>query len=215
MTDVPEPLNCEGPMAADVVQMVSDFLKNPIESDGGYVDIPDEEWKMLHEIVYSIIEAKFQRDCDHDQTVEYELCNRKHGRMETIRMPYKLDTPAGMEQATHAIGMAGSIIDRLSRSMGFQLSEQRRANARKQKMQPVINFLARNGYIPAHDRVRDFVEGSVLHIGKDDTVWSPLGLSCADLRDLIHNRSGKMTTREHIEDIEDYLLNATNYMEGN
>lgn len=210
---MPEPLNYEGPLPDDVIKLVSKFLETPIESDGGWPEIPDEEWKMLHEVFYQIIEAKFQRDCDSDQGVEFELCNRKKHRMQSLRIPYTTKTDTDMEQAAHAIGHAANIVDQLSRQMSFAMSDRRRADARKKKMCAVIGFLASNGHIRAHNRVVEYVsgqDGRGLFIGKDDDVWAPLGLTASELHTVYRENTGRTT-----EALDEVLINAANCMMDN
>jgi len=211
MTD---PLNFEGPIPNAVVYMVEDFLKTPVASDGGWVDITDEDWKMLHEIVHSIIEAKFQRDCDNDQSVGFALCNRKNGSMETIRVPYTLESPQDMEQAVHAMGHAASIIDRLSKTVSYMMSTKRLRVERGIKMQAVTSFLASYGHIRAYARVDGWLksDGSGLFIGKDDSVWEPLGLTCAELQAVYRDNLGNGRSNDMLDET---LINATKCMEGN
>ena len=209
-----EPLNHEGPMAADVVQLVSDFLRKPITTDGDWPVLSDEDWKEIHEVFYQIIEAKFQRDCDNDQVIEYALCNRKNNTMSVINVPYDLSTDKDMERGMHAISTASGIIERLTHTMGFVLSDRRRETIRRKKMEPVLQFCAPNGHRPPGDRIKNFVEGdspSGLFIGNDDTVWEPLGLTCVELKQVLNDNIGVRNMRENIED---FLIDAVNRKKG-
>lgn len=204
-----EPLNYEGPLAADVVQRVSDFLLKPVHNEtGGWTDVSKDDWNEVWGIFQDILDAKFERDSDGDHTIEFELCHRQNGRMDVVHVPYSLDTDADMEKAVHAIRMASGIIERMSNSIGFKIADKRRADARKKQFEPIIGFLASNGHIRAHDRVKDFRDGQSLFIGKDDDVWACLGLTCAELRDTQgdrHDRNGG---------VEGLLLRATKAMGG-
>lgn len=209
-----EPLNYEGPLPDAVVARVAKFLETPVTTDDGWPEIPQDDWSELHGVIQDIIEAKFQRDCDNDQGVEYTLCNRRHGRAEVIHVPYQTHTDADMETALFAISIASGIVEQLTRSMSFTVGERRRADARMKKMRPVVDFCASNGHIRAHDRILDFIEGRAnnLFVGQDDTVWAPLGLSCAELRAVIDANIGK---RQLFDEQDNTLLNAVNCMEGN
>lgn len=210
-----EPLNYDGPFPADVVKRVEKFLETPVENDtGGWTEVSREDWLELVEIFEDILDVKFERDPDGDHTIQFETCHRQHGRMEVIPVPYKLDTDADMEKGVQAMRMASGIIERLTHTMGFTLSDRRRADARRKKMQPVINFCASNGHIRAHDRVVDYVtgEGTNLFVGRDDTVWAPLGLTCAELKAVISDNIGRHDLYTKVDDV---LLNAVNCMEGN
>lgn len=210
-----EPLNYEGPLAADVVQRVSTFLLSPVRNEtGGWTDVSREDWTELVEIFRDILDAKFERDPDGDHTIQFETCHRQQGRMQVVHMPYSMDTPADMERAAHAISMASGIIEQLSRSMGFTIADQRRADARMKKMQPVLNFCASNGHIVAHNRIKDYLTGESgnLFVGTDESVWAPLGLACAELKQIIRDNLGQARLQDEVDNA---LLNAVACMEGN
>jgi len=210
-----EPLNYEGPLAADVVQRVSDFLRKPVENDtGGWTEVSREDWTELVEIFGDILDAKFERDPDGDHTIEFDTCHRQYGRMEVVRVPYNVATDADMERAVHAIRMASGIVERLSHTMSFTIAERRRADARLKKMKVVTNFCASNGHIRAHDRIQDYITGenSSLFVGTDDSVWAPLGLTCAELKQVIKDNLGRGQLHDEVDKV---LINAANCMEGN
>ena len=130
--------------------------------------------------------------------------------MHALRIPHTTKTDADMEQAVNGIEHAASIIDKLSRQISFTMSYRRRNNARQKKMAVVIDFLASNGYIEAHNRVAKYVsgqEGGYLFIGKNDDVWAPLGLTTAELHTICHNNGGRT-----IEALDETLINAANHM---
>jgi len=207
-----EPLNYEGPLPDDVVSRVAAFLETPIRTDGDWLEITEEDWKELHLVIQDIIEAKFQRDCDGDHTVEYALCNRKLGRLETIQVPYHTETDADMEKAMFAISRASGIVENMSRTMSFTLGERRRTCARVKRMQPVLSFLNKNGAKMAYHRVEDYITGERqnLFIGRADDVWEPLGLTCSELNDTFNEYLGRSNLYQKIDQL---LLDAVRKME--
>ena len=207
-----EPLNYEGPLAADVVQRVSDFLLKPVKNDtGGWTEVSREDWFELVDIFRDIIDAKFERDPDGDHTIEFETCHRQQGRMQTVHIPYNFDTPKDLEKAAHAISVASGIVEQVSRSLQFKYAEQRRADARKEKMAPVIEFLHATGYDDACHRVEQYVAGNGdLFVGPRDEVWAPLGLTCAEIEQTQRDNYGP---RYH-DAVDDLLLTAMKAMGG-
>jgi len=207
-----EPINYEGPLPQDVVSRVSDFLKDPVTTDGDWPVVTDPVWLELHEVVYNIIEAKFQRDCDNDQVIEFAMCNRKRNRMHAITVPYHTRTPEEMEHAMYAIGTASQIIDQLQKNIAYTLGEQRRQAARLLKMKPVTDFLASNGHIVALERVRTFVNGGSLFIGSDASVWDCLGLTTFALVTAHRDNYGNHNLYDIIDQV---LIDAVAKTEGN
>lgn len=206
-----EPLNYEGPLPEDVVARVSKFLETPVTTDDGWPIIPDEEWTELHHVIQDIIEAKFQRDCDNDQGVEYAICNRKNGRMEVLVVPYECETDKDMEHAAFTAQMANSIAEQMMKRIGYTLSTLARANARKKKFDDVLGFLASNGHITAWDRVKNMLDGDErgLFIGSKDEVWAPLGLTAQDIHNCARDFKGP---RDRIDTL---LIEAVEKVKGN
>jgi hypothetical protein len=199
-----DPLNYEGPTTEETKAVVDEFLKNPIKTDGDWPVLTDEDWKELHNVFYHIIEAKFQRDCDNDQVVDYAICNRKKQRMNVITVPYNCETDADMELMSFAAQQASGLVEQALKQIGFTMSERRRAQRRYTEFEDLLGFLASNGYIRAWQRVQGMLNErkSTLSIGRDDSTWEPLGLTCKDIQDCHHDFGGN---RDRLDTL---LLNA-------
>lgn len=211
-----EPLNYEGPLAADVVKLVEDFLKTPVTTDDGWPELTTKDWKGLHEVFYQILEAKFQRDCDNDQGIEYALCDRKNGTMQTIQIPYGYESDEDVEQMMSAMGVAAGIIDRGTRLIGHNMAERRireqRHVERMEKMRPVLDFLKDTGANMAWNRITDMLnpaEKRGLFIGKADDVWMPLGLTAKEIHDCARDFKGKQ------DRVDTLLIEAVQKIKGN
>lgn len=207
-----EPLNYEGPLPAEVVARVEDFLKTPIEcDDDSWPIIPKDVWHELHDVFYLIIEAKFQRDCDNDQGVELALCDRKKNRMEALYIPYDCVSDADIEKAAFSAEIAASVSEQIMKRIGFTLSTRARANVRKDKFKDVLGFLAPNGHIQAWQRIKDMLDGEErgLYIGSKDDVWAPLGLTAKEIHDCARDFKGKQ------DRVDTLLIEAVQKIKGN
>lgn len=205
-----EALNYEGPTTEETLAVVTKFLETPVETDGDWPVVSDEDWQGLHDVFYHIIEAKFQRDCDHDQVVEYAICNRKKNRMHAIALPYNCETDADMEHMSFAAQQASAIVEQALKQIGFTMAERRRAQKRHTAFEDLLFFLASNGHIRAWQRVREMLNErkSTLSIGRDDSTWEPLGITCQDIQDCHHDFKGKR------DRLDTFLLEAYAKIEG-
>ncbi len=61
---------------AEVYVNIEKFLKERRESTGGWAPVTDEDMELFHEVIYSLIEAKWGADPDGDRPVQYKLIDR-------------------------------------------------------------------------------------------------------------------------------------------
>jgi hypothetical protein len=81
---------------AALQKRIKEFLKDgPVINDGGWTPVTDADISELHEIIGGLLDLKFERDCDSDQTVEYYLLDRNKGSALFEVIPYlvKYDAP--------------------------------------------------------------------------------------------------------------------------
>lgn len=202
-------INRDAKSPEEVGAAVTRYLQNPVTGDGDWPEVTRDDMDQLHKIIQMILEAKFENDVDGDRVIEYALCNRKKHHLWYWVLPHRVENDEDMRSYTRAIGAASSWIENLSRRMEFPIQEKIELERRMKKMAPVILFLKGT---PAQQRVVDFLIGnnsSGLYVGKDDGIWARLGLSCAELRTVVHDSIGKARQREIIED---YLLTAAKAM---
>ena len=88
----PGPNETIPPTKEEIVDLIDDFLAERRESDGGWAPVTDEDYMDLFAIVYKLIEAKFERDCDYDLPIEVKLVDRnKYHGSHYFNIPYHFD----------------------------------------------------------------------------------------------------------------------------
>lgn len=71
---------------------LDEFLTERRTSDGGWAEVRDEDIDQLNELIYAIIDAKFEKDEDSDLPIEFRLTDRtKYHRNHFFNVPYHWD----------------------------------------------------------------------------------------------------------------------------
>jgi len=70
---------------AVLIKKITEFLLSPRKSQrGGWADVTQEDVHQLWDIIFRLVELKFQRDADGDLPIEWNLVNRH----ETYGVPF-------------------------------------------------------------------------------------------------------------------------------
>lgn len=89
----------------------------PAKSDGGWAEVEQEHIVALANLIFAAIDYISERDADGDQTINYQLFNRRLGYPSSaswITIPYNIDSKEDYEMYLQAINFLTSEAARLA-----------------------------------------------------------------------------------------------------
>lgn len=76
----------------DLMKQIQEFLAERRLEDGGWAEVKQEDIEQLSEIIWELINLKFEKDVDGDLPVNFRLANRNIERfLYPVKVPYQSD----------------------------------------------------------------------------------------------------------------------------
>jgi hypothetical protein len=196
-----EPLNSEGPTADEVITKLTEYLAEPIMAeDASWPAVTGEDTNELGDLIWSILEAKFQRDCDNDMVMEFAVSRRNRGTLHTFTTPHNATTDEDRLDVVRTIESMGDTVARLTKRLAFEYEQRILVARARHKTEPVAlvaSILDGQGHRTMARRLTAWIETldgfgpGTLYVGLEDDLWAPLGVTTADLKEAVRDNYNK------------------------